>query len=177
MDAKLRSIACEETDYFEWRAKEAARERACNASRPYLLLSFAFPFLCRSRDFLRSLLPGYGPGKDKWVHPTGRQEEEDGKTLARDKRDGANTCVLCRDLHLNLCFLVFYKKIYLKESEVWRKVISNKIVYQGFGVFFALPCCCVSSLIKEHHLRIAIRLGKRLFPRASVCALVTLLLF
>ena len=26
------------------------------------------------------------------------------------------------------CFLVFYKKIYLKESEVWRKVISNKIM-------------------------------------------------
>ena len=49
MDAKLLSIACEETDYFEWRAKEAARERACDTSRPYLLLSFASPFVCRSR--------------------------------------------------------------------------------------------------------------------------------
>ena len=30
--------------------------------------------------------------------------------------------------NLHLCFLVFYKKICLKESEVWQKVISNKII-------------------------------------------------
>ena len=69
------------------------------------------------------------------------------------------------------------QKICLKESEVWCKVISNKMVNQGFGGFFPLPSCCVSSLIIEHRLRIAIRLWRRLFPRASVCALVTLLLF
>ena len=45
-----------------------------------------------------------------------------------DKRDRAITCMLCRDLHLALLFSCFYKKICLKESEVWRKVISNKIV-------------------------------------------------
>ena len=45
-----------------------------------------------------------------------------------DKRDGAVTCVLCRDLHLALMFSGLYKTICLKESEVWRKVISNKIV-------------------------------------------------
>ena len=36
--------------------------------------------------------------------------------------------MLCRDLHLGLMFCGFYKKICLKESDVWRKVISNKIV-------------------------------------------------
>ena len=45
-----------------------------------------------------------------------------------DKRDRAMTCMLCRDLHLGLLFCGFYKKICLKESDVWRKVISNKIV-------------------------------------------------
>ena len=46
----------------------------------------------------------------------------------RDKRDRAITCVFCRDLHLTLTFSGLYKKICLKESEVWRKVISNKII-------------------------------------------------
>ena len=45
-----------------------------------------------------------------------------------DKSDRAITCMLCRDLHLGLMFCGFYKKICLKESDVWRKVISNKIV-------------------------------------------------
>ena len=48
--------------------------------------------------------------------------------FVRDKRDRAITCMLCRDLHLGLMFCGFYKKICLKESDVWRKVISNKIV-------------------------------------------------
>ena len=60
--------------------------------------------------------------------PTGRQEEEKGKTLVCDKRDKAITCILCRDLHLALIFCGLFKTICLKESEVWRKVISNKIV-------------------------------------------------
>ena len=45
-----------------------------------------------------------------------------------DKRDRAITCMLCRDLHLGLMFCGFYKKICLKASDVWRKVISNKVV-------------------------------------------------
>ena len=49
-----------------------------------------------------------------------------------DKSDRAillsDTCVLCRDLHLTLKFSGLYKKICLKESEVWRKDISNKII-------------------------------------------------
>ena len=49
----------------------------------------------------------------------GRQEEEDGKMFVCDKRDRAITCMLCRDLHLALMFSCFYKKICLKESDVW----------------------------------------------------------
>ena len=40
----------------------------------------------------------------------------------------AITFEFCRDLHLTLMFSSLYKKIRLKESEVWRKVISNKII-------------------------------------------------
>ena len=45
-----------------------------------------------------------------------------------NKSDRAITCVFCRDLHKHLGFLVFYKKICLKESEVWGKVVANKII-------------------------------------------------
>ena len=46
----------------------------------------------------------------------------------RDKRDRAINCVFCRDLQLTLMFSGLYKKLCLKESEVWQKVISNKII-------------------------------------------------
>ena len=46
----------------------------------------------------------------------------------RDKRDRAKTCVFCRDLYLILMFSGLYKNICLKESEVWRKVYSNKVI-------------------------------------------------
>ena len=46
----------------------------------------------------------------------------------RGKSDRAINGVFCRDLHLTLMFSGLYKKLYLKESEVWRKVISNKII-------------------------------------------------
>ena len=45
-------------------------------------------------------------------------EEENGKTLVRDKRDRAITCVSCRDPHLTLTFSGRCKNICLKESEV-----------------------------------------------------------
>ena len=51
-----------------------------------------------------------------------------GLLLVCDKRDRAITCVFCRDLHLKLKFPGLYKNICLKESEVWRKVVSNKII-------------------------------------------------
>ena len=34
----------------------------------------------------------------QWAYATGRQKEEDGKSLVRDERDKAITCVFCRDL-------------------------------------------------------------------------------
>ena len=54
--------------------------------------------------------------------------QQDGKMFVCDKRDRAITCMLCRDLHSALMFSGFYKKICLKESDGWRKVISNKFV-------------------------------------------------
>ena len=48
--------------------------------------------------------------------------------LVHDKCDRAIMSVFCCDLHLTLMFSGLYKKICLKESEVWRKVISNKII-------------------------------------------------
>ena len=51
-----------------------------------------------------------------------------------------------------LCFLVFCKKISLKESEAWRKVISKQnychVCLTRFAVFLPLPSCCVSSLLR-----------------------------
>ena len=48
--------------------------------------------------------------------------------LVHDKCDRPIMCVFCCDLHLTLMFSGLYKKICLKESEVCRKVISNKII-------------------------------------------------
>jgi len=46
----------------------------------------------------------------------------------RDKRDRAIMCVFCHDLHLTLMFPGLDEMICLKESEVWQRVISNKII-------------------------------------------------
>ena len=71
----------------------------------------------------------------------------------RDKRDRAITCVFCRDLRLTSMFFGLYKKICLKESEVCRKVILNKIIVllvtQGLLSVFLLPSCRLFSSIKS----------------------------
>ena len=56
------------------------------------------------------------------------QEEEDGKTLVCDKRDRGINCEFCRDLHLSLMFSGRYKKIRLKESEVWLMLFQAKLL-------------------------------------------------
>ena len=67
------------------------------------------------------------------------------------EHDRAITCVFSCDLPLASLWHVswsFTKKICLRESEVWRKRFSNKLVTrvtQGFTVFFPLPSFCVSS--------------------------------
>ena len=58
-----------------------------------------------------------------------------------DKRDRAISYMLCRDLHSALMFSGFYKKICLKESDGWRKVISNKFVVTV--VTQGLPSSCL----------------------------------
>ena len=50
------------------------------------------------------------------------------KRFVCDKRDIAITCEFCSDLHLTLMFSGLYKNICLMESEVWRKVIQQKIL-------------------------------------------------
>ena len=40
----------------------------------------------------------------EFTQQLGRREEEEGKTLVRDKRDRGIACVFCRDLHLTLIF-------------------------------------------------------------------------
>ena len=81
------------------------------------------------------------------------QEEEDGKTLLCDKRDRAITCVFCRDLHLKLMFSGLYKKIRLKENEVWRKVISDKIIVilvtQGLPPSFLSRPCLIDARVNH----------------------------
>ena len=49
----------------------------------------------------------------------------------RDKRDRAITCVFRDDLRLKPMCSGLYKKICLKESEDWRKVISSKFFCQA----------------------------------------------
>ena len=50
------------------------------------------------------------------------------KRFVCDKRDIAITCEFCSDLHLTLMFSGLHKNICLMESEVWRKVIQQKIL-------------------------------------------------
>ena len=57
------------------------------------------------------------------------QEEADGKTLVHDKC--ARLLLACYVVTFTYCscFLAFYKKICLKGSEVWRKIIIlNKVI-------------------------------------------------
>ena len=60
--------------------------------------------------------------------------QQDGRKKRTEKRSCMTdvtellACFVVIDLHLFQCFLVFYKKICLKECKVWRKDFSNKIV-------------------------------------------------
>ena len=90
------------------------------------------------------------------MYATGWQEEEDGKTLVCDKRDRAITCMFCHGLQLLLCFLVFYKKVCLKESEVWQKVISNKII-----------------VVNACHTRFPVLLHKFTWLNKNLCVIVS----
>ena len=87
-----------------------------------------------------------------------QQDGRKKKTAKRlcDKRDRAITCMFCHDLQLHLCFLVFYKKVCLKESEVWQKVISNKII--------AVNAC---------HTRFPVLLRKFTWLNKNLCVIVS----
>ena len=59
--------------------------------------------------------------------------------LVRDKRDGASTCVFCRDLHLTLMFFpVFYENISFSLShKVCRRLSSSVLLRTVSCVFFS----------------------------------------
>ena len=54
-------------------------------------------------------------------------------------------------IHLTLMFFFFYKKICLKECEVWGKVFSNTIIVTlaTQGLLSTFPSCYVSSLLTD----------------------------
>ena len=66
-----------------------------------------------------------------WI--TGQQEEEEGKSHSRDKRDKAITCVFCRDLHttavkrLNRYFCFLLLGFHLPVREKWAKMYKSVI--------------------------------------------------
>ena len=45
-----------------------------------------------------------------------------------DKRDRTITCVFVAKFNKYNCVLIFYKKIFSKEGEVWRELFSNRII-------------------------------------------------
>ena len=58
--------------------------------------------------------------------------QQDGKTLECDKRDGPIASFVGNSLfqfNSHCCLKLFYKKICLKECEVWRKDFSSKIIF------------------------------------------------
>ena len=89
----------------------------------------------------------------KWVYATGRQEEEDGRTLVCDKRDKAISYVFCRDLHLTSMFSGLLQKDLFKGRWILAKSYFKQnychACHTRFAVFFPLLSCCVSSLIKS----------------------------
>ena len=96
------------------------------------------------------------PVIDKWVYATG--EKEDNKTLARDKREGAITCVFCRDLHLTFMFSsrlqdcedpLFTERWSLAESIFKQNYCQAcQACHTMFAVVLPLSSCCANSLFK-----------------------------
>lgn len=94
------------------------------------------------------------PVIDKWVYLTG--EKEDKKGLVRDKREGAITCVFCRDLHLTFMFSsclqdceedpLFTERWSFTESIF--KQNYCQACHKRFVVVLPLSSCCGNSLFK-----------------------------
>ena len=70
-----------------------------------------------------------------------KEEKDAGKILVwRDKRYRALTCVFCRVIYLTLICSVFffYKKICVKDVDVWWKVFSKQNYCHAFQTKFAV---------------------------------------
>ena len=64
-----------------------------------------------------------------------------------DKRDRSITYVFCQEFTWNWFFLLFYKKICLKECEVWRKVFLCHACHTRLAVVLPLPSCWITNLV------------------------------
>ena len=73
----------------------------------------------------------------------GRQEEEDGKTLVRDKRDRAITWECCRGLPLSLMFsgLFFQTKLLSRLSHKVCRLLSSPVLLREFTIMFKATSC------------------------------------
>ena len=73
----------------------------------------------------------------------GRQEEEDGKTLVRDKRDRAITWECCRGLPLSLMFsgLFFQTKLLSRLSHKVCRLLSSPVLLRKFTIILKATSC------------------------------------
>ena len=83
------------------------------------------------------------------VYATGRQGKQEGKTLVRDKRDGA---IACRDLHLTLMFFpVFYENICFSLSHKVCRRLSSSVLLRTVSCVFFSPAKKKNRLIAGYH--------------------------
>ena len=98
----------------------------------------------------------------RFPHVSCKDLSEFAQQDGRKKRTTKRLCVTNVTGLLLACFVVIFtkhfmfsgllQKDHLKESEVWRKVISKQNYCHAcltrFAVFLTLPSCCVSSLLR-----------------------------
>ena len=104
-------------------AEKLFKQNYCHTRHTKFAVFFPLPSCCVSSLF----------------YATGRQGKQEGKTLVRDKRDGA---IACRDLHLTLMFFpVFYENICFSLSHKVCRRLSSPVLLRTVS--------CILSLIRQ----------------------------
>ena len=137
----------------------------CPSTRTWIVLKterFFSPFMAFRPQKCRFSKNGPQSGvfccKRRLIRDLSEFTQQDG----RKKRTTKRLCVTNVTGLLLACFVVIFTKHFmfsgllqkdqLKESEVWRKVISKQNYCHAcltrFAVFLPLPSCCVSSLLR-----------------------------
>ena len=84
-----------------------------------------------------------------WVYAKGREEEEDGKTLERDKCHRAITCVFCQHLHLTLMFSgLLQKDLFKGKRSLEKSYFKQNYCHTRFAVFFPLPFTIMAAILQ-----------------------------